>query len=330
MSKVRLADVAERVGVSTKSVSNVVNGTGSVSEEVRARILAAIDELGYRPNLAARQLRRGRSGLLALVMPDLREPYFAEFASGFVSAAQRRALTVLIGQTGGERAAELAMVEQDGLPALDGLVMSPLSLREEDLTHRRSGTPLVLVGEEAEALAGPGIHHVGVDNVAAAAAATQHLLDQGRRRIVALGVQHTGPSATSRLRFEGYRQALTDAGLTVEDDLLAPVEQFHRAEGSTAVQRLLDAGVEFDGLFCFNDTLALGALFTLGVRGVRVPQDVALIGFDDVEEGRFLSPGFSTVSSNIETAAETILDILSAPQQRPGGRHRVPFAVVPR
>ncbi len=103
MPRVRLVDVAVKVGVSAKSVSNVVNGTGVVSDEVRARILAAIDELGYRPNLAARQLRIGTSGLVGLVMPDLREPYFAEFASQFFSAAQRRSLTVLVSQTHGER-----------------------------------------------------------------------------------------------------------------------------------------------------------------------------------------------------------------------------------
>ncbi|MFZ2750168.1 MAG: LacI family DNA-binding transcriptional regulator, partial [Propioniciclava sp.] len=101
MARVTLADVAARVGVSAKSVSNVVNGTGWVSDEVRARILDAIADLGYRPNLAARTLRGGHSGLIALVLPDLREPYFAEFASRFVTRAQRRALTVLIAQTGG-------------------------------------------------------------------------------------------------------------------------------------------------------------------------------------------------------------------------------------
>jgi len=330
MGRVRLADVAARVGVSAKSVSNVVNETGSVSEEVRARILAAIDELGYRPNLAARQLRQGRSGLLALVMPDLREPYFAEFASHFVTAAQRRSLTVLIAQTGGGRAAELAMVDADGLPALDGLVMSPLSLRPRDLELRRATTPLVLVGEEAEALAGPGIHHVGIDNVAAAAAATAHLIARGRRRIVAVGVQRGGPSATSRLRFEGYRLALEAAGLTVDEDLLAPVAHFNRAEGSAAVQALLDRGVKFDGMFCFNDSLALGALYTLGVRSVRVPQDVDVVGFDDIEEGRFVSPPFSTISPGVEAASEIILNILTDAKPGDGGHHEVPFTVVAR
>ena len=97
MARVTLADVAARVGVSAKSVSNVVdNGTGWVGDEMRRRILDTIDELGYRPNLAARQLRNGRSGLIALVLPDLREPYFAEFASQFIATAQQRSLTVLV------------------------------------------------------------------------------------------------------------------------------------------------------------------------------------------------------------------------------------------
>ncbi|MDN6486498.1 MAG: LacI family transcriptional regulator, partial [Ancrocorticia sp.] len=128
MARVTLADVADAVGVSAKSVSNVVNGTGWVGEETRKRILAAIDEMGYRPNLAARQLRGGTSGVLALAIPDLREPYFAEFVSRFVTAAQERALNALIVQTGGERTAEKRAIEGEGLPALDGVVVSPLQL----------------------------------------------------------------------------------------------------------------------------------------------------------------------------------------------------------
>ncbi|MFB2596316.1 LacI family DNA-binding transcriptional regulator [Herbiconiux sp. P17] len=330
MARTTLADVAARVGVSTKSVSNVVNGTGWVSAGVRDRILEAIDELGYRPNLAARQLRNGRSGLIALVIPDLREPYFAEFSSSFVAAAQRRGLTVLVAQTDGDLAIERGLIDGEGLPALDGLVMSPLALHTEHLEERRGTTPLVLVGEEAQAIHAPGVHHVGVDNVAAAAAATAHLLDLGRTRIAALGVQHEGPTATSRLRFEGYRRTLARAGIELDESLLAPVEHFNRDEGSRAVQKLLDAGVEFDGLFCFNDSLALGALYTLGVRRIAVPDDVAVVGFDDIDEGRYVTPAFSTINPGVEAAAEMILDILAAPDAMEAGHHGVPFTVVAR
>jgi len=331
MARVTLADVAARVGVSAKSVSNVVNGTGWVSAEVRQRILTAIDELGYRPNLAARQLRNGRSGLIALVLPDLREPYFAEFASSFVRVAQTRSLTVLIAQTNGDRETELAMMAGQGFPALDGIVMSPLLLTAADIAARPATPPLVLIGEQAESLVGPSAHHVGIDNVSAAAAATTHLIAHGRRRIAAVGVQESGPSATSRLRFEGYLRALAAAGIDPDPSLYAVVETFDRAEGSISVQRLLASGAEFDALFCFSDSLALGALYTLGSHGVSVPDRVRVMGFDDIDEGRFHIPAFSTVDHGVEKAAETILDILtSRSSPEPGAHHSVPYSLITR
>lgn len=330
MARVRLADVAARVGVSTKTVSNVVNGTGWVGDEVRARVLEVIDELGYRPNLAARQLRNGRSGLVGFVVPDLREPYFAEFVSLFVTSAQRRSLTVLVAQTGGDRDTELAMIEGEGMPALDGLVMSPLALRRDDIEGRRSTMPLVLAGEEAEALVVEGVHHVGVDNLSAAAAATTHLINQGRRRIAAIGVQHDGPTATSRIRFEGYKQALQQHGIALDEQLLGGVHHFNRAEGSTAVARLIDDGIDFDALFCFSDSLAFGAMHTLAARGIPVPSQVEVIGFDDIEEGKFLFPSFSTINPGVNQASEKILDILTAGETTEWGHHAVPFRLVVR
>lgn len=330
MRKVTLADVAARVGVSAKSVSNVVNGTGWVGDEVRAKIEQAIADLGYRPNLAARQLRNGRSGLIALVLPDLREPYFAEFASQFVARAQNRSLTVLIAQTNGDRAAEQRMMEGEGLPALDGIVLSPLRLTAADLDKRRSGTPLVLIGEEAEGLASAGMQHVGIDNAEAAEAATTHLIGRGRRRIAAVGRQNTGATATARLRFEGYRRALEAHGIPLDERLVATVPRFGRAEGSQAVQQLLDDGADFDALFCFSDSLALGALYTLGANGIDVPGRVEVMGFDGIEEGRFMIPAFSTVNPGVQEAADTILDNLTSPDPAPDGHHRVPYTLVIR
>ncbi|NTW39720.1 MAG: substrate-binding domain-containing protein, partial [Cellulomonadaceae bacterium] len=294
MPRVRLADIAARVGVSTKTVSNVVNGTGWVSDPVRNRILAAIDELGYRPNLAARQLRTGSSGLLALCVPNLREPYFAEFASEFVSSAQARGLIVLVTESKGDRATELSMLECENLPAIDGLVFSPLRLTPSDIAARRSVVPLVVIGEHGEGLASDAITHVGPDNTAAAELATRHLLDSGRTRIAAIGLQQGTAGTTARVRFEGYRRALAAAGIELDPALLVEVERYNRAEGSQAVERLIASGVQFDGIFCFNDSLAFGALYTLAVRGIAVPEAVQVVGYDNIEEGTFTVPPLTT------------------------------------
>lgn len=326
--RVTLTRVAEQVGVSAKTVSNVVNGTGWVGDEVRARVLAAIDELGYRPNLAARHLRSGSSGLLALAVPTLTEPYFAELAAAFVDAAQARSLTVLVSQTGGVRGAELDLLDGSRLPALDGLVLSTLALTPQDLDSRDTAAPLVLLGEHGQSLAGERFHHVGIDNVAASAAATADLLARGRRRIAAVGVQKEGSTATSRLRFQGYAQALEEAGIGVDEALLGHVGEFNRAEGSRAVARLLDSGAEFDALVCFNDSLALGALYTLGVRAVMVPAQVEVMGFDDIAEGSYSVPAFSTVSPGMEQVAHRVLDVLADPTATPPGHHEVDFQII--
>jgi len=329
LGRVRLADVAERVGVSTKTVSNVVNGTGWVSDPVRAEVEAAIAELGYRPNLAARQLRSGSSGLLGLSVPNLGEPYFAEFASEFVSAAQRRGLTVLVTQTKGERPVELAMLESDNLPALDGLVLSPLALTPEDVQGRRSTVPLVLIGEHGEALASDNVAHVGPDNAAAAEAATRYLLERGRRRIAVVGLQ-SQIADTATVRFEGYKRGLRQAAIDLDPQLLVEVERFNRAEGSRAIEELMARGVAFDGVFCFNDSLAFGALFTLGVHDLAVPEDVLVVGFDSIDEGRYTIPPLPSVDSGVARSSDLILDLLAGPREQICGRITVPFELVER
>lgn len=330
MARVRLADVAERVGVSTKTVSNVVNGTGYVSAVVRERILATIDELGYRPNLAARQLRNGSSGLLGLCVPSLREPYFAEFASEFVTAAEARGSTVLVTQSKGNRETELSMLECEDLPAVDGLVFSPLTLTRADTEARRSTIPLVLIGEHGEALASDTITHVGPDNAAAAETATRHLIDSGRRRIAAVGLQSRDADSTGHVRFEGYRRALAAAGIPLDPALLVEVDAYHRAEGSAAIERLLADGVAFDGVFCFNDSLAFGALYTLGVHRIAVPDAVAVVGYDNIEEGGFLVPPLTTIDPGLAHSTDLILDLLVGARKGEGGHIGTPYSLITR
>jgi DNA-binding LacI/PurR family transcriptional regulator len=174
---------------------------------------------------------------------------------------------------------------------------------------------------------------VGIDNIEAAAAATRLLLSKGRRHIAAIGAQDVGSTATSRLRLEGYRQALAEAGLDYDPALVQHVTQFTRADGSYAAERLLASGTHFDAMFCFSDTLAFGAVYTLATHGITVPAKVAVVGFDNIEEGRYALPAFATISPDSDTASEAILDILasSAAQARRAGGHRVvPFTVVDR
>ncbi|GIE94843.1 LacI family DNA-binding transcriptional regulator [Paractinoplanes rishiriensis] len=327
-----LKDVAARAGVSVKTVSNVVNGYVHVAPDTRARVQAAIEALGYVPNLAARQLRSGRSGVIAVAVPELQSPYFAELAGLIVQAAERRSWTVLIDQTDGQAERERHLVAGLRRHAIDGLIFSPLALAGEDLEHR-TDIPMVLLGERV--WHGPA-DHVAIDNTAGAADATRHLCDLGRRRIAAIGVQDAPSAVTAHQRLAGYRAALAEAGLPPGPDIEATVAGFHRADGAAAMARLLDSGDPPDAVFCFNDLLALGALRTLLSRGLAVPGDVAVIGFDDIEDGRFSTPTLSTVAPDAVRIANLAVELLAerlgagAPAAGPAREVRVQHRLVVR
>jgi DNA-binding LacI/PurR family transcriptional regulator len=304
----RLRDVAERAGVSVKTVSNVVNGYVHVSPDTRARVDEAIEELDYRPNLAARNLRRGRSGIVALALPELEVPYFAELARHVVEAARRRGWTVLIDQTDGQRDREELVMDGYGTHLMDGLILSPIASGPAELSARRAIIPTVLLGERI--YDGPD-DHVSIDNVAAATTAVRHLLDLGRRRIAVVGRQSQPSAQTARLREQGYREALAAAGLPVDPDLVVATDTFSRADGAIAVERLMARADPPDALFCFNDLLALGAVRRLHELGARVPADVAVVGVDDIEDSRYATPTLTTIRPDKARIAQLAVELLA-------------------
>jgi DNA-binding LacI/PurR family transcriptional regulator len=294
----RIRDVASAAGVSPKTVSNVVNGTDRVSASTRARVEQVIADLGYRPNIAARNLRRGRTGLLTLALPDLDVPYFAELTRGIVDAAGERGYTVLIDQTNGDPGRESYVVDGIGARMADGVIFSPLSMDAEALSRRTQRTPMVLLGEKVPAgrYDQVGTDHVGIDNVAAAQSAVSHLIGTGRRRVAVIGAEPSRASATADLRIVGYRRALSAAHRKVDPELLIATRHFRRRDGAEAARQLLSLRHPPDAVFCCSDLLALGLLRAVHERGVRVPEDMAVVGFDDIEDGSYSIPTLSTVA----------------------------------
>ena len=329
--RARLIDVAERAGVSFKTVSNVVHGYEHVSPAMRAKVQEAIEALDYRPNLSARNLRQGRAGVIAVALPDLRVPYFAELASALVDAAQEAGCTLLVDQTNGRRDAELLAAEGLGGHLIDGMILSPLALRPEDLRDRPPGMPLVLLGEHGTAAFAD---HVAIDNVAAAAEATRHLLGLGRRRIALLGAQPPGASRMASLREQGFRLAHREAGVPVDERLVVTTSWFLRDDGAAGMARLLDGGAGLDAVVGVNDLLAIGAMRTLADRGVAVPDDVAVVGFDDIEESLYQRPALTTVSPDkraiARQALQSLLTRVDSDAQAPLRDITVPYRLVVR
>lgn len=318
--RVSLKDVAERAGVSIKTVSNVVNNYPHVTPAMRAKVQEAIDELGYRPNLTARHLRKGRTGIIALAVPELGNPYFAELAGAVIDAAAEHEFTVLLDHTRGDREQEVLVSQGFRANVIDGLILSPLELEADDLRGRTDDVPLVLLGErEYDA----PYDHIAIDNVAAARTAVRHLLGRGRSRIAYLGARTDSANRPAHLRLAGWREELTAAGVPAPDSLVVPVGGWSRDEGARAMAQLLDSGVRPDAVFAYNDLVAIGAMRVLHERGLRVPWDVAVVGFDDIEEGRFGAVTLTTISPDKQVIARmamaSLLRSLSG-RAEPGGR----------
>lgn len=237
--------------------------------------------------------RRERTGIVALAVPNLDEPYFAELTTLLVRGADERGLSILIQHTEGDHEREVDIANGVGLPLTDGLIHIPRSLTVGDLTRRTSPGPLVLLGEHIQV---SPFTHISIDNRAAADVATAHLAEVGCTRIAFIGPRDERPSDAADQRYAGYRDVVARLGLSQEPSLIGHVDAFTPEEGRRVLRRFTAEGVTFDGVVCSNDSVAFGVLAALHEAGLRVPQDVAVIGIDDVHAARFSTPSLSSVA----------------------------------
>jgi len=300
-------DVAARAGVSPKTVSNVINGTSFVREATRQRVEDALAELEYVPNLSARGLRNGRSGVIALALPDLATPYSGEMAHAFVEAAHQRGWAVQIEETASrpEREGELLLRAQANL--IDGLILNPITLADSVVARSRSLPPVVLIGEVEQNL----VDQVRVDPVRSAYEMTEYLLSLGASTIAVVGSPYLLNTATARFRTVGYRSALTDAGIALDPALEISASVWSPRGGAEAVSAFLERNDLPDAFFCFTDSLAIGTLSTLAAAGIRVPEDVFVAGFDNIAHGEFASPPLTTIDFDKRAFVDAALDRLA-------------------
>lgn len=318
---VTMHDVARAAGVSLKTVSNVLNDYEFIRDSTRQRVEAAIKELGYEANLTARSLRSGKTRMLGLVLSDLSVPYYAELASRLMTVAAEAGYRVLVEQSSAGAANELAALQGPFRQLTDGLLLTPLALDPEVILAKRGTKPLVLLGEQ---VVDPRLDLVTMKNYEAAQAVTAHLLAGGRRRIAVLGAEAGDDAGSAGLRLNGYRAALAAAGVPFDPALVVPCE-WRRDGGAAAVAALHDRGITFDAVFGLNDVVALGAMHELLVRGVKVPDRVAVAGFDDIGEASYASPSLTTVSPGMDEIArrslQLLLDRINAKETSTDGVH---------
>jgi len=327
---VTMSDVARLAGVSTMTVSNVVNDRSGVSDAVRERVRRAIAESGYRMNVSARNLRSGASGVIGLAVPELNRPYFGALAARVTQWARKYGYRVVVEETGARVEGEIAAIQLSHALDYDGLLLSPVGLDLERELVRAGSRPLVVLGERP---APSGYDHVALPNSEGTEAVTRLLLERGARRVALVrGRSGSGEDMLS-LRHKGYRRALDAAGLTAAPELLLEVGPLDMASGREAAHRALDSGLDVDAFFAVTDTVAFGVIRGLADRGVRVPDDVLVAGFDDLEESEYFVPSLTSVSPDLDWTAQHAVELLLArvrDEGGPSGRIVAPFDVVER
>ncbi|HTL40654.1 MAG TPA: LacI family DNA-binding transcriptional regulator [Pseudolysinimonas sp.] len=325
---VSISDVARLAGVSPTTVSHTISGKRAVSESVRARVLQAMAELDYVPTRAAQSLALGRTSIIALVVPDIAIEYFAELAKSVESTAVDRGYNVMLATTGFDAEREAQYLEMIASRAVDGILFaSGAVLGERTKTALERGLPLVLVDEEVRGLE---LRTIVSDNEAGGRLAAEHLAGLGHRSVLEISGSHA--PVTSVLRSEGFASVWHPVGGRTQS-----AEGDYSAEsGRRAVEERMAAFTsgEITAVFAHNDLMALGAIDGLRSNGVRTPEDVSVIGFDDVSSGRYSYPALTTVRQDPKSlgalAAGTLLDAIDEGTPLVAGRTLLPVELIVR
>lgn len=304
-----MSEVAEIAGVSTKTVSNVLRGGGGASETTREKVLAAVRATGYRLNPGAAALRSGRHGAIALAIPTLQQPIYADLATALMREAD--GLQVVLELTRGEPERERELLAGSWSARCDGLILVPRGLDPasqevaEILSQGRSdgARSTVLVTHTGRA----GLSRVTCPPASQSLLVASHLRDLGRQRVAVIGVAETADRWT-----ETSLEVLRDAGLEVPDGAVVRLPEYDSLEsGVVATARLLHSGTRFDAIVCHNDAVASGAATALMRRGARVPDDVAVVGRGDTETAAFAAPPLTSVSCASQGLAASALRLLA-------------------
>jgi len=287
--RVTISDIARKADVSASTVSRVLSGTVKVSEEKREAVLNAVSDLNYQPNVFARGLASGRSMAIGVLTQNFGSPFYDAIIQGVVEGLNRTEYFPIFADGQWQPQIEVEAIRAMMRRQVDGLIVLGGFLPVEDIEQLARDIPLIIV---ARRVADFKENCVCIDNVAASYLATQHLIDLGHRRIAHVCGRPDHPDA--RDRKQGYLNALTDAGIELNPDLIIE-GNFRRQSGVLAVEMLFSGTNAFSAIFTANDQMAYGVRLGLYRRGIRVPEDVSLVGFDDEPAAAFMIPPLTTV-----------------------------------
>ena len=311
-----MKDIAKELGISQATVSKVLRDHPDIGEKTRQRVLERIKELDYQPNSLARSLVTGRSYLIGLVVPSLLHPFFAEIALALSSAIRASGYSLIVSSSEEDIGLEKEEISRLLGRRLDALVIASSGSDTEQFERMNSKAQLYTLIDRA--LPGLAANFVGINDELAGTLATDHLLDIGCTRVAHIRGQD---NSTGIGRFEGYKDALRRRGIPYSDDYVVQrnyVDTETTRQGAEAMRQLLERDPRPDGVFCFNDPLAIGAMSTILEAGLRIPEDIALIGCGNLPNNDCLRVPLSSIDQQSEMigrrTAELVLNLIEAKQ----------------
>ena len=304
---ITIADVAARAGVSKTTVSRVLNGKGELDEATAARVRQVIDELGYVPSARAVGLARGRTRIVGMLVPSLTWPWMGEVLQGVVDVVETEGYGLLLFTCNRGDESMRQFASQVSAKSFDGLlVIEPEGTLDYIAGLHARGLPVVMIDDRANR---PLFPSVATTNRSGGHAAGEHLLEIGRRRpLVVTGLNRFG---CTQERLDGFAEAYANAGLELDPTLVVEGD-FTFDCGQVAVKRTIEAGIHFDAVFAHNDLSAAGAMQAVREAGRRVPEDVAVVGFDDLPLAATTEPPLTSVRQPLRQMGETAARLLLA------------------
>ncbi len=303
-----MKDIAQDLGLSVVTVSKVLRNHPDIGEETRQRVLTRVKELDYQPNVLARSLVTGRSYLVGLVVPGLLHPFFAEIARALSIVIREKGYSLIVSSSEEDPELERQEIRQLLARQLDALVIASSGTSIEQFKRMElQKQPYILIDREFPELVA---NFVGIDDEAAGRIATEHLINIGCRRVAHIGGHQ---NSTGIRRFEGYRKALLSHGLPFSDDYVVTrmnVDTESTEQGAEAMRQLLQRNPRPDGVFCHNDPLAIGAMRAILDAGLRIPEDIAIIGCGNLHYDDCLRVGLSSIDQHSEQIGQLTAEIV--------------------
>jgi LacI family transcriptional regulator len=317
----RLKDIADELGVSVVTVSRALRDRPDIAKETKARILERVKQLNYRPNLMARSLVTGRSSLIGLVVPDLIHPFFTEIAKSLAATLRKKDYFLIVSSSDSDPQLEHDEIEHMLAHHLDCFVVASCQKDPESLRRiGEAGVPLVLLDRSFPSFSS---NFIGVNDYRAGEVAAEHLIAQGCKRIAHI----RGPMTNvGNARAEGYRDTLRKHGLPAPEQYVVSCGEASDSDGETRGKRAMDGILALkprpDGIFCFNDTIAVGAMVSAIDAGLRIPKDMAILGCGNYHYSSKLRVPLSSVDQKSKEIGERTAKMISALLEKPSARPR--------